>query len=233
MFIVIDGLVTYGVTRTGSVASPGSTFTIPTTDNGSAIQAGDFMVLSDMVQSSTASVPSSVVPTGFTLVHSVTGASSDGKGMRHNLSYKIVASSDIGATRTGMTGSGKNRKNLNTFRMSRPIQSAVVGGYDYTTISTGVSSYGISIDPTAGSLGNCIVLVHAHTSGTMTLTGTPTASGTGYISPADANDTNGTAGSARSFYSYYPAAATRSIVEAGIFDDGLFNFMAGAYYLLS
>ena len=189
------------------------------------------MILSDLVQSTTATVPTSVTPPGWTLVGSVTGASSDGKGMRHNLSYKIMVGPEPGTTVAGMSGTGKSRKNLNTFRVSRPIQSVSVSGYDHISIAYGSSSYGLSIDPTSLP-GNVISIIHMHCE--TTVLATPSGiTGTSYQMPVDASDTYGSAGVARSFYSYVPIGGTLALNEVAMFDSGSFNFIAGANFSLS
>ena len=80
----------------------GSTSTASTIVIPSATSAGDLIFLLQYASNSTFSVPSAVVPTGFTSIFNMTGGSTYTNRMTGT--YKIAASGDGGKTITGMNG---------------------------------------------------------------------------------------------------------------------------------
>lgn len=89
-----------------STVSNGSTIAIP-----SGCVAGDLLVLLDVANASTSTIPSSVTPSGFTNLANlgVTGTTS----MRAALWYRLATGSET--TLTGLNGTGDNSKVLLCF----------------------------------------------------------------------------------------------------------------------
>lgn len=98
-----------------SATSSSTTITAP-----SGIQAGDLLVLLDRADN--LSLPSTVVPTGFTSIANV----NNGSGMRQIVSYKLATGSEGGASITGMAGGLDVNKALAVFRGNVPIASISV-----------------------------------------------------------------------------------------------------------
>lgn len=236
--MILDGVVVHGCTRTGATASPGANFQFPVYDDQvidvtpgfGLFKKGDISFLSDVVQNNAAGIPALVTPTGFTNIGAgVTGTSLDGFGMRGALSYKIWAGTEAGTIVAGMSGLGKNRKNLLTFRMSRPVQTISIlnSGFAFSTGDPG------AITATAsGQVGNVLVLGWAHADNAIASWSFSNAKGTDYFtgSNAKATDATGEGGSnfIRSGYSYYPYgdAPLNSVID--IADLGDFNILMQA-----
>lgn len=106
----------------------------------SGVSTGDLVVLFDQAIG-TSGFPTSVTPSGFTLMSSTTG----GAVLRYNISYKrIVDPADAGTTITGMN-STTNKKLILVFRGSRGygFTRSGGGGAD-TTFSTAPAGYTIA-----------------------------------------------------------------------------------------
>jgi hypothetical protein len=104
-----------------SATSSTSAITIPA---DAAI--GDVCIYLDSAQSTTATAPTSVTPTGFTLQN--TASNSTTTGLTMTSSYKILVSGDPGSSVTGMNGSASNNKIVLVFRPNVPISSIITGG---------------------------------------------------------------------------------------------------------
>lgn len=100
--------------RASSTSVGSDTITLP-----ASVQAGDLIVLFD--RSKGFSVPTKVVPTGFTEVRSDSGTN-----VRATYSYKIAVGGDASAVVTGQASSNQDKVAL-VFSASRPLTSAVVG----------------------------------------------------------------------------------------------------------
>lgn len=146
--MIIGGLLDAGAPalttkfRFGADASPGSTFTVPTDDgDGTDFVAGDLAIVCQYVQNTSASVPSSVTPTGWTNITNSQVLSPDGSGngARMNCWYKILTSGDIGTVYAGMVGLGKNRVCGMALHFSRPLLGITVVDHD-ASLSAGTPS---------------------------------------------------------------------------------------------
>jgi len=93
----------------------------------SGVRSGDLLVFADVVESEFNSVkPLEIVPSGFTLIMTIVGISSD--DMRWSIYYKIANGTESGTVLTGMTGgSDRRRKQLILFRGNKPISSVTIG----------------------------------------------------------------------------------------------------------
>lgn len=100
----------YVVSQTSSTAS---TIAVP-----SGAQAGDVAVLFDYGTNASTTIPTSVTPTGFTLI-SDASISSTSSG-RSVISYKVLVSGDLGGTITGINAT-TNEKILFIFRPNQPV----------------------------------------------------------------------------------------------------------------
>lgn len=246
--IIADGLAIRGCTRTGATASPGSQFQFPNYDDEvldanpgyGLFKKGDLSVLSDCVQNNSATIPSLVIPTGFTSIGGgITGTSADGFGMRAHLSYKIWDGSENSDVITGMTGNGKNRKNLMTFRMSRPIQSVSIAAVSTSIFSTG--NPGALTVAASGEVGNILALGWIHSENANSSFSWSNCKGTDYFEGSNSQSADGQAqiggeagsGFIRSGYSYYPRGDTplNSVIDATDFGD--FNIVMGCVLALS
>ena len=92
-----------------------NTITIP-----ASAQAGDIAVFKDFAMNNDTGVPSTVLPSGWTLISNVTYNVYTQN--RQILSYKILASGDPGSTITGMTAVYKH-KLMYVFRPNVPISN--------------------------------------------------------------------------------------------------------------
>lgn len=105
-----------------SASSTSNTITIP---SGAAI--GDLAVLLDFAGNFTASIPTTVVPSGWTSV-SNKSSSTDSVGTKSIVSYKKLVSGDPGSSITGMNGAGYDVKLMVVFTPSFPITTITVAG---------------------------------------------------------------------------------------------------------
>lgn len=110
------------ITQVLSATSTGSTISVP-----SGVQAGDLIVLFDAAGSSNTSIPTQVIPSGFTSIVDNTLVASGAAGQRNTLSYKIASGTEGSTSLTGMNGSNNNRKALLVFRGNVPAAIATVG----------------------------------------------------------------------------------------------------------
>ena len=97
-----------------SATSTGSTITVPAT-----VQAGDLLLYFDRARNGAITPPTSVTPTGFTLI----GTSITASFTRVNLSYKIAVGTEASTNITGMNGNSQNNKIMLVFRGSSPLVS--------------------------------------------------------------------------------------------------------------
>lgn len=108
-----------------SATSTSNTITIPA---GAAV--GDIAILRDCA-STNYSIPSTVVPSGWTSVSNLTGTSQTGD-VRIIVSYKKLLAGDPGSTITGMNGALYNYKTVIILSPSLPISTIAVAGLDET-----------------------------------------------------------------------------------------------------
>lgn len=130
--------------------------------------AGDIAVLFDSANNASGTIPSLVVPSGWTQIRTDT-VSSTSSG-RCTLSYKVLTSGDLGATITGQTGSGGSRKILGVFRPDVPLREVTISGDQ---------GQGTSGDPTLQTItpGTSPLILFGHARGSGTIAGTLTSSG--------------------------------------------------------
>lgn len=113
-----------------SANSSAQTITCPTVDQY------DVGVLFDTATDSTATLPSNVVPSGFTQLQT----SAFSSFYRTTLSYKVFDGTEDGATITGMNGNHSNAKILLVFRPNRAIVSVGTSTFLQETSSSAPSS---------------------------------------------------------------------------------------------
>lgn len=186
-----------------SASSNASTVTVP-----AGIQGGDIAVLIDFALNTSSTVPTSVLPTGFTLINGVASISGTNRG-NARFSYKILNGTEGGSSLTGMNNDFES-KVLFVFRGNVPISVASVqnaGG----TIGAGTPS---SRSITASG-GTPPLLVLGASGGGAALTGSPAFTSTvsetyarlGYIiynsSPANNTVTSSDAGDTNSLQTCY------------------------------
>lgn len=97
-----------------SANSSAQTITCPT------VALGDVGVLLDSATNATATLPSNVVPSGFTQLQTSIDEAFNAY-YRTTLSYRVFDGTESGASITGMNGSRSNAKILLVFRPSRAI----------------------------------------------------------------------------------------------------------------
>lgn len=232
---VIDGpIAILGVARTGAASSPGSQFTLPTVSDDAlqTFKAGDVAIYCQLAESSDASIPEQVIPSGWTTHTAGTFATGAGRGARIVSARKILTSADIGATFTGMNGTGRNRVCCITFAMSRAVQAITSGGAVQT--ATSGSEPPAQVITASGQTGNVLVVAQAHGEiaiPTASFVWTPSAIGSAYI--ADPNQALGLSESTtRNGFSYYPYT-TPANQTVDIPSRGDFAVLTGAYFLLT
>jgi hypothetical protein len=111
------------ITQQASATSTASTITAP-----ADIIAGDLLVILDRASSGGFSIPSSVTPSGFTLIGSSLNSTSGITGYRQNASYKLADGSEASASITGMNGGSTNNKAMLVFRGDTPMTALALGG---------------------------------------------------------------------------------------------------------
>lgn len=141
-----------------------STISVP-----SGTQVGDLIILFDGAYSISGS-PTSVYPAGFTAI----GTSQSSGRLRNNVSYKIAASGDIGATITGMTTSGFRRKILAVFRPDVIVPSVIINSLNQQATSGDPAPQNITA---SGGIGALLLLGTAFSGDSITETGTLVTSG--------------------------------------------------------
>lgn len=149
--------------NTGSITGP------------SSVQAGDLAILFDAPSGST--VPSEVVPSGFTVIANLTYDFTSHNG-RHILSYKILASGDITGgimnSVTGMTGSTTSRKMIGVWRSTNPISSICILALQEEGVDNG--NLTAQVIPSGAATQAALLLAHwrfanGQVSGNLTATG--------------------------------------------------------------
>lgn len=119
--------ITLGVTRTGASAFPNEqNFVIPTvhtTPGTPNVVPGDLCLVLDLCNNNNGVYPVNNIPSGFTLLGGALGSQQDGNLSKLCVYAKILATADIGATKTGMLETENARKMVCTFNMNRPVQS--------------------------------------------------------------------------------------------------------------
>jgi hypothetical protein len=185
-----------------SAESSTSTITIPAT-----AKAGDLAVY--MEQTVSASLPTDVTPTGFLDI--VKGNLST---VRANTSYKVLGSSDPGASLTGMSGTSSTLKLLLVFRPNIP-KIRVVG------IGTPASELN-GADPSAQSIlsGGQIVPVIAICHFGKGTAGVWTGQS---FSPTRAGVVQHSAGSQECWYKIYNAGSLPANIATDLGDTGNLN----------
>ena len=98
-----------------SATSTAATVTCPT------VQLGDVGVMFDFARDTGATIPSQVLPSGFTLIKTDTYLTSS--GYRGTVSRKIFDGTESGSSLTGQDGSSSDNKVLLVFRPSAPATS--------------------------------------------------------------------------------------------------------------
>lgn len=104
-----------------SATSTSHTITVP-----ASVQAGDLLVLSDFAfNTGTTSIPTNVVPSGFTQVQTASMASGNPDAFRLTVSYKIADGTEASTSITGMNSAFESKR-LYVFRASAAISAASV-----------------------------------------------------------------------------------------------------------
>lgn len=237
--VMDEGLVILGANRNGAHAFPDQHLidipSVDSVDGTTPIKAGDFAVLCDVAVNSSATLPTAVTPTGWSIISSGSGTTSDGDGVRVVVSRKTLTASDPGTTITGMVGANYARKILAVFRASRPIISVSVADNTLSISSGDPGSVAIASDDGAGNVLAVGFAVSENTITAAQFSWSPSETGTTYTDPADATDATGaTAGSqTRAHYSFYPRGVTPAGHTIDMPDLGTINVLAGQYFTLS
>lgn len=97
----------------------------------SGVQVGDLAVLFDAAHNASATIPTLVVPSGYTQINSVTATNGVTISSRSTISYKILTAGDITAgamnSVTGQSGGGTSYKIMSVFRNSNgPLSSVTI-----------------------------------------------------------------------------------------------------------
>jgi hypothetical protein len=108
----------------GFAGSSGPTITIP-----ASAQTGDMAILYDMALSNSGTAPTSVVPSGWTSVSTLTGSNANGNGIRSIVSRRILTAGQAGSVVTGMNGSERDRKIMFVIRTAMPILGVTAVGW--------------------------------------------------------------------------------------------------------
>jgi len=202
--------------RFGSAASPGSTWTIP---SGSPYAIGDLVIVTQLAESTTATPPTSVIPSGWTQIGtSLTLTTSDGTGARMNTSYRIITSGQLGSTITGMNGTARNRVCGRIMHFNRALSSVTVVDSS-AVVSTG--------SPTSQN-----VAWNSVRDGSHLFWGAAHAENN--IADADFTWTTaataplGTANETRTWHKIYENTAPVSSITMGLTDNGTFNGLFAA-----
>ncbi len=116
-FGVVSATVAGPATSLSQVASATSaleTITVP-----AGVIAGDLLVLLDRAEDDATTVPTTVVPTGFTSIINTAHA----QYTRSIMSYKIAVGTEASSSITGMNGTAYESKAMYVFRGNNPITS--------------------------------------------------------------------------------------------------------------
>lgn len=189
------------------VAASNSNTTTCSLPAGSA--SGDLCFFFDSPVSLTTTVPTLVVPAGWTQISDVSATGSTNVA-RATISYKILNATDIsGGSVTGMAGisGGSARKIMGTFRPSKTITNVSV---------IGLSAQGTSAAPSAQTMtpspAPLLALASARGAAALTLSGTMTSSGTAMSSSSTAQ---------AAYYELQNAAAASRTIS--MTDTGAYN----------
>ena len=140
-------IVTYTVPNKTYTFFSGTT----STTNGtwpSSLQAGDLAVFINCATEASTTVPTTVVPTGFTSITN-SSLSASGASMKTIASYKILTGSETG-TITGMNSGGTRRCHLFIYRPSSAFESVIVLTQFSETATTVPTSQSISLATKGG-----------------------------------------------------------------------------------
>lgn len=119
-------------------------------------QAGDVAILADGAANTTATIPTSVTPTGWTLANSESYSYTGYDSIRTNVSYKVLDAGDPGASISGMTGGSTSQKAMVVFRPDVSLTALVAG-----TVAHGndISGSQINANVTCSSVAAPLVVI--------------------------------------------------------------------------
>lgn len=150
------------ITFITSTSTSTSTISVPST----AIE-GDIAILFDAALSTTSTDPTSVTPSGWTLITTTSNGTLNISGARSLITYKILSFSDIESTITGMTGSSQVFKTMLIFRPNFAAASATsvnVSGVNSSVTTSDPNSQAITVTGSAPY----ISFAHMASSGSVT-----------------------------------------------------------------
>lgn len=111
-----------------TATSTSGTITVPS----SGAAAGDIAILCDSSRNSGSgsTIPTKVIPSGWTELTTGSGTANGGNGFRTTLSYKVLTGGDLGASITGQN-SNVNSKQMLVLRTDAPVSGATAGTLNY------------------------------------------------------------------------------------------------------
>lgn len=207
--------------RFGADASPGDSWTIP---SGAPYAVGDLCVVTQLAESTTAAIPASVIPVGWTQIGaSLTVTTADGTGARMNTMYRVITAGQLGSVVTGMNGTARNRVAGRLIHLSRPIASVTVVDSGASLAVAAPTAQVISWDSVRD--GTHIYWGAAHGE-----TAVADADFT-WTTAADAN--LGSVSETRTWTKTYENTAPASSITMSLADNGTFNGLFGCLFRLT
>ena len=154
-----------------TATSTSGTITVPS----SGAAAGDIAILCDSSRDSGSgsTIPTKVIPSGWTELTTGSGTANGGNGFRTTLSYKVLTGGDLGASITGQN-SNVNSKQMLVLRTDAPVSGATAGTLNYQ-VTTGDPTLQTVTPPTTAYPVLVVGGFHVNAAGTFTVSPSGTA----------------------------------------------------------
>lgn len=154
-----------------TATSTSGTITVPS----SGAAAGDIAILCDSSRNSGSgsTIPTKVIPSGWTELTTGSGTANGGNGFRTTLSYKVLTGGDLGASITGQN-SNVNSKQMLVLRTDAPVSGATAGTLNYQ-VTTGDPTLQTVTPPTTAYPVLVVGGFHVNAAGTFTVSPSGTA----------------------------------------------------------
>lgn len=158
-------------TVVATATSTAGTITVPS----SGAAAGYIAILCDSSRDfgSGSTIPTKVIPSGWTELTTGSGTANGGNGFRTTLSYKVLTGGDLGASITGQN-SNVNSKQMLVLRTDAPVSGATAGTLNYQ-VTTGNPTLQTVTPPTTAYPVLVVGGFHVNAAGTFTVSPSGTA----------------------------------------------------------
>ena len=218
--LMVNQLIGFGVGQqslselsfVASSTSTASTITLP-----AGIQAGDLIVIYDTAASNNSTVPTSVVPSGFTPALDQDFASSLAR--RQIVSYKIADGSESSAVVSIMSGTGASSTAALVFRGDAPISSVTPAGFTSQMTDGNPSA---QVIPSGSGAVPLVAVAKWHVSGSGTAINPRT------MSPSEDGEIT-IAGSSDYYVKYKIYNSSPADVTVDMDDEGSRNLLSSGY----